>query len=108
MKAEHGLDPLDELELVMLIEEAGLELDTDQVKRLKPYLVSPRTFSARSGQWQAPMVVFARRGDLALALDEDGPQVAFGRVEDNRTLRVIRRPRSVELSIRYLLSSDGS
>jgi len=107
MKAEHRLDTLDEVELVMLVEEARIRLDTHQVKCLKPYFVSPRTYSARSGQWQTHVVVFARRGDWALAVADNGPQVVFGRVGDDRTFQAIQRPRSVELAVRVFLASGG-
>jgi hypothetical protein len=98
------IDSLDYVELGFLLDEAGVHLTEDQLRRLKPYLTSVYRQEALSGQLRTTAQVFARRGTAALALDDTFATLLLGHSEGRSPLRNVERYASPEMALRAFLS----
>jgi len=107
--ARRTIDSLGYVELVLLLDEAGVRLSEAQAVRLKPHLTPVRRYEAVSGQLRTKAQVFARRGSGALAVDDTFAIFLVGRIGGGSALRDVERYASAEMAVRTFLSvpEDG-
>ena len=103
-KARRTIDSLDYVELGFMLDAAGVHLTEDQFARLKPYLTSVRTHEAVSGQLSTKAQVFARRGTVALAVDDTFATLIVGHSDGRSPLQNVQRYASPEMAVREFLS----
>ena len=98
------IDSLEYVELGLLLDEAGVNLNESQLARLRPYLTSVYSREAMSGQLRTKARVFARRGSAALAVDDTFATLLVGHSRGRSALRNVERYASPEMALRVFLS----
>jgi hypothetical protein len=101
-------DSLANVELALLLEEAGLDLTEEQWTRLKPYLVDPYVLTWQSGSLRINGTVIAATEFHALAVEGSTSRLAVGELRSRSELVEVHSFHSPEMAIRKLLSTITS